>query len=288
MFKLEEEPKKGSQNQPISEIDESQTSQVSSALDGSNGSGKFNESKESKNEPLNSSTDRVEDKSIRKSEDSLTDRVEDKSIRKPDNGATGKTGDKLTDKKPKRRFRDFLTNGDIDSSKSSSSPLNTPAKSSEEKSQDNTEKDNKSSSDSHDFHLSQELMKFDFYRKLQSNKEQVVKIIGGIIGALFIIAGMLYLLGSPVRVADNVVSGERAVISAFLVLVGVLIIASIFARRILETSFLKNIHSELEVAEDQNSGELKDKKENQKVNSKENSKDKKGKQKGNIEEKDKK
>ena len=269
---MEEEPKKGSQNQPISEIDESQTSQVSSAQDGSNKSDEFNESKESKKELINSSTDAVKDKSINKSADGLIDKAEDK----------------LTDKKPKRRFRDFLTNGDIDSSKSSSSSPDDSTKGSEEKSQDNAEKDNKSSSDSHDFHISQELMKFDFYRKLQSNKEQVVKIIGGIVGALFIIAGILYLLGSPVRVADNVVSGERAVISAFLVLVGVLIIASIFARRILEASFLKNIHSELEVAEDQDSGELKDNKENQKVNSKENSNDKKGKQKGNIEENDKK
>ena len=280
---MEEEPKKGSQNQPISEIDESQTSQVSSAQDGSNGSGKFNESKESKNEPLNSSTDKVEDKSISKSEEGLTARVEGKSISKSDGVI-----DKTEDKKPKRRFRDFLTNGDIDSSKSSSSSPDDSTKISEEKSQDNAEKDNKSSSDSHDFHISQELMKFDFYRKLQSNKEQVVKIIGGIVSALFIIAGILYLLGSPVRVADNVVSGERAVISAFLVLVGVLIIASIFARRILEASFLKNIHSELEVAEDQDSGDLRDNKENQKVNSKENSNDKKGKQKGNIEENDKK
>nr|WP_243686805.1 hypothetical protein [Methanobacterium formicicum] len=92
-------------------------------------------------------------------------------------------------------------------------------------------------------------MSFDFYRKLRSNKEQVLKIIGGLVGALFIIAGLIYILGSPVRVADNVVAGERAVISAFLILVGVLIIAGVFARRLLEKSFLKNIHSELEEAE---------------------------------------
>jgi len=246
---LEEEPKKGSQNQPISEIDKSsQTSQVSSASDESNGSGKFKESKKSKQD------------------------VEDKS----------------TNKNSQRRFRDFLTRGDIDSSESSSSTSNNASKGSEEKSQDDKKGDDEGSSESHDFHFSQELMKFDFYRKLRSNKEQVLRISGGIIGVLFIIAGILYVLGSPVRVADNVVSGERAVISAFLVLVGVLIIAGSFARRILEVSFLKNIHSELEVAEDQNSEDSKDKEGNQKVNSKENSKDEKGKQKGNIEEKDKK
>jgi hypothetical protein len=89
-----------------------------------------------------------------------------------------------------------------------------------------------------------------------------------------LLLGIVYLLGSTIRVADNVIFGERAVISAFLILVGVLIIASIFASRLLEGSFLKSIHSELEVAED--------------PDSKDNSKDKKDKPKGNIEEKDKK
>jgi hypothetical protein len=32
-------------------------------------------------------------------------------------------------------------------------------------------------------------MKFKFYRKLKSNKEQVIQISGGLIGAIFIIAG---------------------------------------------------------------------------------------------------
>lgn len=275
---MEEKPKKGSQNQPISEIDESsQTSQVSPASDESNGSDKFKESKKSNHKPEDNLTNKPEDKSNNKPEDRSTNNVDDNSIKKPEN--------KLNNKNPQRRFRDFLTRGDIDPSESSQSSSNASAKGSEEKSQEDKEKDNEGSSE---FHFNQELMKFDFYRKLRSNKEQVVKLFGGIIGALFIIAGILYLLGSPVRVADNVVSGERAVISAFLVLVGVLIIASIFARQILEVSFLKNIHSELEVAEDQNSGDSKDKKENQKVNSRENSKDKKGKQKDNIEEKDKK
>lgn len=239
MFKLEEKPKKGSQEQPISEIDESShTSQVFPASDGS---GKFKESKKSK------------------------DTSEDASV----------------NKNSQRRFRDFLTRGNIDPSESSPSSANGSSKSSKkssktskEKSQENNEEGDKSSSESHDFHFSQELMKFNFYRKLQSNKEQVIRISGGIIGAIFIIAGILYIFGSAVRVADNVIFGERAVISAFLILLGVLIIAGIFARRLLEGSFLKNIHSELEVAEDHDSEE--------------NSKDRKGKQKGNIEEKDKK
>ncbi len=142
----------------------------------------------------------------------------------------------------------FLARGDLDSSESSpqSEVTSDSSKGTKPEKTRSTDKDAQSS-DSH--YLSQELMSFDFYRKLRSNKEQVLKIIGGLVGALFIIAGLIYILGSPVRVADNVVAGERAVISAFLILVGVLIIAGVFARRLLEKSFLKNIHSELEEAE---------------------------------------
>ena len=244
---MDEKPKNGSQNQPISEIDESsqtsqvQTSQVSPATDESNGSGKLKESKTSTHTPEDASTN----------------------------------------KNPQRRFRDFLTRGNIDPVESSPSSTNGPTNSSKESSQNSkdkfqgkNEKGNESSSEAHDFHLSQELMKFNFYRKLQSNKQKAIRISGGIIGAIFIIAGILYIFGSPVRVEDNVVYGERAVISAFLMLLGVLVIAGIFARRLLEGSFLKNIHSELEVAED--------------PDSEENPKNMKEKQKDNIEEKDKK
>jgi uncharacterized membrane protein len=180
-----------------------------------------------------------------------------------------RSDEKSNGKSSKRRFRDFLAGGDI--SPKSSASVSSPSKEEPHKGKD-IEKNK--DSEAHDFHFSQELMKFNFYRKLRSNKEQVIQIGGGIIGAIFIIAGILYLLGSTIRVADNVIFGERAVISAFLILVGVLIIAGIFASRLLEGSFLKSIHSELEVAEDQDS--------------KDNSKDKKEKQKDNIEEKDKK
>ena len=234
---MEGEPKKGSQNQQISETDQSKVSQISSSTnksDASTGSDEFNESQEPKTSLNNTSND----------------------------------------KSPKRRFRDFLAGGDI-SPKSSQSSGNdsSPSDQKPQGKREDKEKDIKDS-DSHEFHFSQELMKFNFYRKLKSNKEQVIQIGGGLIGAIFIIAGIVYLLGSTIRVADNVIFGERAVISAFLILVGVLIIAGIFASRLLEGSFLKSIHSELEVAEDQDS--------------KDNSKDKKDKQKDNIEEKDKK
>jgi len=236
MFKLEGEPKKGSQNQQISEIDQSsQVSQKTSSSDKSDASVGSDEVKKFK-------------------------------------GTKSSSNDISDDKGPKRRFRDFLAGGDI-TPKSSQSSANVSSPRKEEPHRGEDKEKNKDS-EAHEFHFSQELMKFNFYRKLRSNKEQVIQIGGGIIGAIFIIAGIIYLLGSTIRVADNVIFGERAVISAFLILVGVLIIAGIFASRLLEGSFLKNIHSELEVAEDHHS--------------KDNSKDKKDKQKDNIEEKDKK
>ena len=232
---MEGEPKKGSQNHEISEIDQSRVSKKISSSDKPDASVGSDEVKKF-------------------------------------NGIKSSSEEISKDKGKKRRFRDFLAAGDI-SPKSSQSPGNVSSPNKEETHRGEDKEKNKGS-EAHDFHFSQELMKFNFYRKLQSDKEQVLQISGGIVGAIFIIAGILYLLGSTIRVADNVIFGERAVISAFLILVGVLIIAGIFASRLVEGSFLKSIHSELEVAEDHHS--------------KDNSKDKKDKQKDNIEEKDKK
>ena len=161
-----------------------------------------------------------------------------------------KTRDTLP-KKTSRRLRDFLAGGDLHEEPPKSSSKTYP-ENSKEQSQDD-EKKNETPSEAHEFHFTQELMKFEIFRKLRLNKQQVIRIIGGVIGVIFIVGGVLYIFGSADRVADNVVSGERAVISAFLVLIGFLIIAGIFARQILARTFLKNLHEELEVAEDESS-----------------------------------
>lgn len=197
--------------------------------------------------------------------------------------------DTSTNKPPSRRFRDFLVGSDIDTSDSTSSKdTSLNFKESQEKTPENRVKskekeikDAPEPSSVHDFHLSQEFMKFKIYRDIRSNKEKVIQIIGGIVGVMFILAGILYLLGSAFRVADNVVFGERAVLSAFLMLVGVLIIAGFFARKLLSGTFLKNIHTELEEVEEQPS-------KSKSSNVKEKSSKVKKKQKDNIEEKDKK
>lgn len=192
--------------------------------------------------------------------------------------------DSSTNRNSSRRFRDFLMGSDIDNHELDSSNKKSAEKSKEKskvKKVDNNEEDKNGLIEAHEFSLSQEFMKFKIYRYFQSNKKQVIQIIGGIIGVLFIIAGILYEFGSSVRVADNVVYGERAVLSVFSILIGILIIAGFFGRQLLARTFLKKIHSELEEVEDQPSNK-------ESSNGKEKSLDGKEKQKDNIDEKDKK
>ena len=85
---------------------------------------------------------------------------------------------------------------------------------------------------------------------MHSRKDNLLRIIGGIVGVIFIIAGVVYIYGSAIKVVDNVAFGERAVTSSFLVLIGIIIIAAIFARQLWRGTFLKNIQNQLQVAED--------------------------------------
>jgi hypothetical protein len=57
------------------------------------------------------------------------------------------------------------------------------------------------------------------------------------------------LTGSSAQVASNVLFGDRAMFSALLVLIGSLIIATVFARELREVTFLKTIYNELETHE---------------------------------------
>ena len=61
--------------------------------------------------------------------------------------------------------------------------------------------------------------------------------------------GWFLFPASVTKVADNVIFGEGATLSAFLILLGILIIVAAFAQSILNKTFLNKIHTELEVAE---------------------------------------
>jgi hypothetical protein len=110
-------------------------------------------------------------------------------------------------------------------------------------------KNNKNSAKEQEY-IIEELTQFKFIKNLHSRKDKLFRILGGIVGVIFIIAGVIYLFGSSIKVVDNVAFGERAVTSAFFIIAGLLIIAGLFARKFWETTFLKNLQNQLQVAED--------------------------------------
>lgn len=169
------------------------------------------------------------------------------------------------------RFRDFLAGA-----KTEFNPSNTSKAKNVDVNNDRMERNRYKSSyknhnsqnsnsteekDSHEFHITESLMKFNLFRKFFSKRDRLIKTIGGVIGSIFVLAGVLHILGSAARVADNVIFGERAVVSAFLILIGVLILAASFANKLWRRTFLNNIQTELQEAEEESedkSGELKD------------------------------
>ncbi|MCE7697456.1 MAG: hypothetical protein K8E24_000865 [Methanobacterium paludis] len=113
--------------------------------------------------------------------------------------------------------------------------------------------DPKSSEDSngqdHEFPIVEHLMKYESFRTLKSKKAPITQFIALFVGIILIVYGLILMSSSAIKVADNVMFSETAMFAAFLMLVGVLIIAAAFAQKLLSATFLKNIHSELEVAE---------------------------------------
>ena len=103
--------------------------------------------------------------------------------------------------------------------------------------------------DDHEFPFIEHLMSYESFRTLKSNKEHITQGIALIVSVVLMIYGSIIITSSVTQVADNVIFGEKAMFGAFLILVGVLIIAAAFAQKLLSRTFLKKIHSELEVVE---------------------------------------
>jgi len=68
-------------------------------------------------------------------------------------------------------------------------------------------------------------------------------------GSIFIISGIFLLTGSAEKVADNVVFGERSVIAAFLIILGVLLITGSLAQRIASKTSFENLYQEVKTVE---------------------------------------
>ncbi len=94
-----------------------------------------------------------------------------------------------------------------------------------------------------------EVMDNDLIRSIRSRKDQILRYVAVAIGAILIIYGVVLISASVTKVADNVIFGEGASFAAFSMLLGFLIIVGAFSQKILNKTFLKNINSELEIAE---------------------------------------
>lgn len=106
-------------------------------------------------------------------------------------------------------------------------------------------------SDDHEDHAINfhEVMDNDLFNSIRSRKDQIVRYVALAIGVILIIYGIVLISASVTKVADNVIFGEGASFAAFSILLGFLIIVGAFSQKILNKTFLKNINSELEIAE---------------------------------------
>ncbi len=96
-------------------------------------------------------------------------------------------------------------------------------------------------------HLHKIIEKITFHWK--SDRSKIIKILSLGIGTILIISGIFYLTGSPEKVADNVVLNERSVISAFLIIFGVMLYTGSLAQRIISKTSFKNIYKEVKKVE---------------------------------------
>lgn len=107
-------------------------------------------------------------------------------------------------------------------------------------------KDQGTEQDPHAFPMMGDFLKSDKLKNIKSGKSKLVMGIGVFVGSLFIGSGIFLMMGSPERVADNAEFGDMASFSVFLMLIGVILIAGVFAGKFLDKSFFKGINSEIE------------------------------------------
>lgn len=121
--------------------------------------------------------------------------------------------------------------------------------------------DKRGSKNKGDHHQGNGIFSHKTIESLKSKKDKILRYGALLIGILLIIYGLVLITGSVTRVADNVIFGEKAMLSTFLILLGVLIIVAAYAKTILNKTFLNKIHNQLEVAEGRNKSDKDSKKE---------------------------
>lgn len=95
-------------------------------------------------------------------------------------------------------------------------------------------------------HMFKNIKEHEKLQSLRKRKDKIIKVTAIITSILLIIIGILYSITPNEKVASNVIFGERAMFSVLLILIAFMILAAVFASRLLEHKLLKGIHQDLE------------------------------------------
>ncbi|MBI5679560.1 MAG: hypothetical protein HZC47_01480 [Methanobacterium sp.] len=128
-----------------------------------------------------------------------------------------------------------------------------PESETKEKDKGSKSEEKSSEPDPHAFPLISDFLNSERFKHIKSGKNKIMMGIGIIVSVLLILSGIYLMMGSAEKVADNVVFGEKAVFSVFLILIGILIIATVFAYKFLNKSFFKGIDAKIESPEKESS-----------------------------------
>jgi len=90
-----------------------------------------------------------------------------------------------------------------------------------------------------------------FKKVLDDKRDEITSYSAAFIGLLFIITGILYLNSPVKKIADNVIFGEQAVISTFLIIIGILIIVGALKQKIISKTPLADIYTEMKAIENE-------------------------------------
>ncbi|MCE5213927.1 MAG: hypothetical protein LLF83_04315 [Methanobacterium sp.] len=118
--------------------------------------------------------------------------------------------------------------------------------------EDNKESDQKNSDEDPTIYFMNNLKDHKRIASLRKRKDTIIKVTASVISIILIIVGIIYSFGRSQDVASNVIFGERAMFAAFLILVGFMILAAVFASKLMEGRFLGKISKELNMVEGKN------------------------------------
>lgn len=130
-------------------------------------------------------------------------------------------------------------------------PKSQSSKSSEKAQKKEKDKDPADIGDYPKISFTDKFSEHDTVNYLKSHKKRIIKYSALFLSLIFIGAGILLISTSAVKVSDNVIFGERAMLSVFLILIGIMGISTIYARKLLSKSFFQKINLDLEMGDEE-------------------------------------